>query len=72
MQHNVAKARAHLFLAATARCGDFRRAHEVANVLLQKFVVVVELVVLFTYCLNAVEDGDERVLQSFCMSMSSS
>ena len=51
------------FLAAAARGRDLGRAHEVADVLLQKLVVAVQLVVLLAHRLNPVEDGDERLLQ---------
>lgn len=54
-----------LLLPSAARCRDLAGAHQVADVLLQELVVAVELVVLLTNGLNAVEDGQERVLQSF-------
>ena len=48
----------NLFLwPATRRC-DLAGSHQVANVLLQKFVVVVQFVMLFSDRLNTVEDGD--------------
>lgn len=55
-------------LAPAAGRGDLGGAHEVTNVLLQKLVVVVELVVLLADGLDAVEDGDEGLLQRLCMS----
>jgi hypothetical protein len=52
----------NLFLALTT-CGcNFAGAHQVANVLLQKLVVVVKLIVLFANGFNAVKDGKERIL----------
>lgn len=59
----------HRLLAAATTSRDFTRTHEVANVLLEKLVVVVELVVLLLDGLDAVEDHDERVLQSQGMSV---
>jgi hypothetical protein len=35
-----------LFLAPTARRCDLARAHQIANVFLQEFVVVIQLIVL--------------------------
>lgn len=54
-------------LAAAARRRNLGGAHEVANVLLQKLVVAVELVVLLAHRLYTVEDGDERLLQRLGM-----
>jgi len=45
------------FLAPAAGCRDFARGHEVANVFLEEFVVVVELVVLLLDCFDPTEDG---------------
>jgi hypothetical protein len=51
-------------------CGsNFASAHQVANVLLQKLIVVVKLIVLFANGFNAVEDGKERILECFRMSV---
>jgi len=47
-----------LFASATTR-RDFTRAHEIADVLLEKLVVVVELVVLLFHGFDAVKDHDE-------------
>lgn len=58
----------HSFLSAATRGGNLCGAHEIANVLLQELVIVVKFVVLFTHCLDTVEDGDERILQGFGMS----
>ena len=51
------------FLAAAARRGDLAGAHQVTDVLLEKLVVVVEFVVLVFDGLDAMEDGEQRVLQ---------
>lgn len=48
-----------LFLSAATGCGNLGRAHEITNVFLKKFVIAVKLVVLFSDCLDAVEDGNE-------------
>lgn len=56
------------FLSAATGRGDFGRAHEVANVFLKELVVAVKFVVLFTDCLDAIENSDERFLQKFGMS----
>lgn len=58
---------AGLFLAPAPRRCDLAGAHQVTNVFLKKFVVVVELVVLLPHSLDAVEDGEERFLQSLGM-----
>lgn len=54
---------AALFLAPAARGRNLAGAHQIANVLLEELVVVVELVVLFPHSLDTVEDGEERLLQ---------
>lgn len=55
---------------ALAWCGsNFTRSHEIANVLLEELVVVIELVVFFSDGLDAVKDGQERILQSLRMSV---
>jgi hypothetical protein len=46
---------------AARRC-DLASAHQVANVLLQELVVVIELVMFFANGFDAVEDCEERVL----------
>jgi hypothetical protein len=46
---------------ATRGC-DLASAHQVADVLLQELVVVIKLVVFFTNSLDAVKDGDKRIL----------
>jgi hypothetical protein len=59
-----------LFLPPTcSRRRDFRRAHQVADVLLQELVVVVELVVFFLDGFDAVEDFDEGFLEDFGVSV---
>lgn len=58
---------AGLFLASAPRRCDLAGAHQVTNVFLKELVVVVELVVLLPHSLNAVEDGEERLLQSLSM-----
>ena len=52
-----------LLLKAATRSGDFTRVHQVANVLLQELVIAVELVMFFANGLDAVENGNERVLK---------
>lgn len=59
--------KAGLFLSSASRRCNLARAHQVTNVLLKKFVVVVELVVLFSYRFDAVEDCEEGFLQSLGM-----
>lgn len=56
-----------LLLASAPRRCDLAGAHQVTNVFLKKLVVVVELVVLLPHSLDAVEDGEERLLQSLGM-----
>lgn len=51
------------FLSFAAGCRDFAGCHEIPNILLQKFIVIVELVVLFLDSFNAVKEADERVLE---------
>lgn len=46
------------FLPPTARGGNLARAHQVANVLLQELVVIVEFVVLRLNSLDPGEDGE--------------
>lgn len=58
---------AGLFLASAPRRCDLAGAHQVTNVFLKKLVVVVEFVVLLPHSLDAVEDGEERLLQSLGM-----
>ena len=67
--HN-AKALFSLFLppARASRC-DLRSRHQVANVLLQELVIVVQLVVLLLDGLDAVEDLEEGLLEGFCVSV---
>lgn len=50
-----------LLALATRRC-DLASAHQVANVLLQKLVIVIKLVMFFTNGFDAVEDCEKRVL----------
>src|SRR3569833_1314258 len=57
-----------LFLVPTARRCNLAGAHEVSDVLLKELVMVVELVVFFLDGFDAVEDGEQRVLQGFGMS----
>jgi hypothetical protein len=61
--------RQSLFLATGSRSRDFAGAHQVANVFLQEFVVVVQLVVLFPDGFKSVEEGNERILESLCVSL---
>ncbi len=49
-------------LALASRGRNLARAHEVPNVFLQEFVVVVELVVLLLDDFDSVDDGKQRVL----------
>lgn len=56
-----------LLFKSTARSSDFTRIHQIANVLLQELVVAVELVMLFANGFDAVENGDERVLEGLGM-----
>lgn len=56
-------------LALGAGGRDLARGHQVADVLLEKFVVVVKLVVFFANGLDSIEDGEERLLQSFCVAL---
>lgn len=58
-----------LFLALGWRGSDFTRGHQIANVFLEELVVVIELVMFFSDGLDAVEDGQERVLQGLCVSV---
>jgi hypothetical protein len=51
-----------LLLPSTARSSDLTGTHQVADVLLQKFVVAVKLVVLLSNCFDAVENSQKRVL----------
>lgn len=59
--------KAALLLASAPRCRNLAGAHQVTNVFLEELVVVVELVVLFPHSLDAVEDGEERLLQKLGM-----
>lgn len=52
-----------LLLKAATRSSDFTRVHQVANVLLQELVIAVELVMFFANGFDAIENGDERVLE---------
>lgn len=56
-------------LALGAGGRDLACGHEIANVLLEELVVVIELVVLFADSFDSVEDGEERLLQGFCVSL---
>lgn len=53
------------FLDPAARGRDLARRHQVPDVLLKEFVVVVEFVVFFLDRLNSVEESHQRVLQCF-------
>jgi hypothetical protein len=64
----VASIEVGLFLPSASRRCYLAGAHQVTDILLKKFVVVIELVMLFPYSLYAVEDGKERFLQSLSMS----
>jgi len=61
-ESQVHRVKGRSFLAPAARCRDFARGHQVANVFLEKFVVVIELVVLLLDCFDPTEDGQQRVL----------
>lgn len=52
-----------LLLALAWWRGDLAGGHEIANVLLEELVVAVELVVLFADGFDAVEDGEQRLLE---------
>lgn len=56
-----------LLLASVPRRCDLAGAHQVTNVFLKELVVVVKFVVLFPHSLDAVEDCQERLLQSLGM-----
>lgn len=43
------------FFASAGRCGDLARTHEVADILLQEFVVTVQFVVFLLDGLDAIE-----------------
>lgn len=58
----VSARRPLLFLALGTCSGDLASGHEITDVLLKELVVVVELVVLLSYGLDAVEDGEEGFL----------
>lgn len=60
------------FLTPAAGGGDLAGAHEVADVLLEKLVVVVQLVVLLLDRLDAVENRQERILECLGVSIMSS
>lgn len=55
------------FLYAATGGSYLGSAHEVADVLLQELVVVIEFVVFLAHCFYAVENSYERVLQCFSM-----
>lgn len=54
-----------LFFPTTSRRRDLARAHEVTDILLEEFVVAVKLVVFLADGLDAVENGQKRLLQCF-------
>lgn len=58
-----------LFLALATRGCDLASAHQVADVLLQELVVVIKLVMFFANSLDAVKDGNERILQCLGVSL---
>jgi hypothetical protein len=57
-----------LFLGFAGRRRDLAGRHEVPNILLQKLVVVIKLVVLLLNCLDPVEQNNKGVLQCFGVS----
>lgn len=54
---------ASLSLLAATRGRNLAGAHEVADILLQELIIVVEFVVLLAYGLDTVENREQRVLQ---------
>jgi hypothetical protein len=54
---------------APAGCCNLTRTHEVANVLLQKLVVVVKLVVFVSDGLDSTEYRQETLLEFLCVPM---
>jgi hypothetical protein len=56
------------FPAANSSGSNLARAHQIANVLLQEFVIAVQLVVLLLYSFYAAEYHGERSLQCFRVS----
>ena len=55
-----------LFPPNASRC-DFGRRHQIPNILLQKLIVIIKLIVLLLHSLDAVEDLEEGFLQNLRM-----